>query len=90
MAISEEKNRSLKILQEKTQLLHRLHRSEADLVSARAEATRANEEITELREKIKSFHSLKMASEKKVAEVSTANLKTGVSENLIFLLKSAG
>ena len=82
LSISEEKNRGLKITQEKTQLLHQLHRAESDLVSAKAEIKRTTEEITLQREKVKQFHTAKIGADKRVAEVSAMNSRIEV-RNLV-------
>ena len=84
LSVSEEKNRALKVTQEKNNLLHQLHRTEAELVSAKAEIKRANDEITAQREKVKTFHANKIAADKKVAEFSTINSKLEVC--FLFLL----
>jgi len=78
LSVSEEKNRALKVTQEKNNLLHQLHRAEAELVSAKAEIKRANDEVTAQREKVKTFHANKIAADKKVAESSTVNSKLEV------------
>ena len=84
LSVSEEKNRALKVTQEKNNLLHQLHRTEAELVSAKAEIKRANDEITAQREKVKTFHANKIAADKKVAEFSTINSKLEVCFLFLF------
>jgi chromosome segregation ATPase len=79
LQIAEGKNRALKVTQEKSNLVHQLARAEADLSSARAEGKRDQEEIASLREKIKTFNAARIASDKKVAEVSAANSRIEVN-----------
>lgn len=89
MSISEEKNRATKAMQEKTALLHKLHRANADLEGAQGELQRANEELTALREKVKTFHAARIAADKRVADASTAHSKTEVRLNVLVCCVSA-
>ena len=80
LSVSEEKNRALKVGQEKSNLQHELHRAEEELVGAKAEIKRANEEVAAQRERVKMFHANKIAADKKVAECSTVNSKLEVTK----------
>jgi hypothetical protein len=86
LSISEEKNRAIKAMQEKTAVLHQLHRAQVDLEGAQGELARANEELAAQREKVKAFHAAKIAADKRVAEASTANSKTEVHRALQIVL----
>jgi predicted nucleic acid-binding Zn-ribbon protein len=69
-------------MQEKTAVLHQLHRAQVDLEGAQGELARANEELAAQRDKVKAFHAAKIAADKRVAEASTANSKTEVQSVL--------
>lgn len=84
LSISEEKNRAIKAVQEKSALQHRLHRAQVDLEGAQAELVRANEEVAAQREKVKAMHAAKIAADKRVAEASTAHSTTEVCYKWFF------
>ena len=68
----------MRVSHENRNIMHSLHRTESELLSARAETKRCKDEIAALREKMKSFHTGKIAADQKVAETSTVNSRLEV------------
>ncbi len=71
--------KSVKFSHERHNLLHELNRTRSDLEASRLQWKQSQEEIVELREKMKQFHSGKLQADKRAAELMASNASIEVS-----------
>ncbi len=78
LTASEVADRQVKTSHERQNLLQEIYRKDTELESIKGEVVRQRDELVSVRDKLKNFHSQKLAADKRSTELLAANSKLEV------------